>query len=497
MDNFSSNSLDASTDTDSWTFLEEFIAPDAEVSSLAGLLPGNLIHGLFVSQPWHPVPLKYPFLFTDETAGISGEQHLPALPSEISVDASHLNSSNHWNNHRTFNPSDGLLPDMPSKYAKDPQDDFAWNENHKPAEQCRANKNERISVFSKVVHEAYDGTLGLRVISSLFSSGPTEQCLGADIELLYPDSLNVIVGFMNPNARAVDNDAFRKITVTYFGQRLKQDHNARREKKCRVVGEIKCLLSMAENTPLARLQFGCPDKVRVWKLCDGNKANRLRESNWRGLYFKDVSSSSRELKNALSSPLKRALKRAAKKLHPAFPQPPQATRETDIGLSMGKDVHQEALPQEETCLSKQDSCPCIQGHAGMDPRKWWDRLPVSRLPYAGMDAQEPQGLENRLQIGRVIALVDTDRARAASEVAIQLLDDGSRESKVDTLFGSMQAVMRHCEHHTCLQCARSLSPLQVNCLKENRTCRQVPWPIHSWPSCSRSERCLTATIGLS
>ena len=416
MDNFTNNSFDASTDHDSWTFLEEFIAPDAEVSSLSGLVPGNLIRGHFVSQPWHPVRLKYRFLFTDETADISGEQDLPTLQGEISMGTSHLDSSHQWNNLRTFNPSYGSLSETQS-LAKDPRDVFPWNENLK---QYLVKKDETIGVFSKVGHEAYDGTLGLSAISSLFSSVVTEDCLGGDIELLYPHSLNVVVGFMNPNARAVDNDAFRKIAVTYFGQRLKQDYNARREKKCRVVGEIKCLLFMAKNTPLARLQFRCPDTVRVWRLCDGNNNVRLRESNWRGLYFKDVCSSSRELKNALSSPLKRAFKRAAKELHPASPQPPQATRGKDIGSMMGRDVDEEALSQQETCLPKQDTCPCIQGHAGMDQRKWWDRLPISQLPYAGMDAQEPQGLEDELQIGRVIALVDTDKARAASEVAIQL-----------------------------------------------------------------------------
>ena len=170
--------------------------------------------------------------------------------------------------------------------------------------------------------------------------GIFDYCRGELIEQMYPDSLNFILGVayfdMNPSIpsnRVADNREFRNFFAAYFQHRLTNPsfvsslHGKQGRVIYRVIGEIQAIFTEALRCiELPRLTGRRPVKVNIWKKVSPN--GHLRESTWKDFLYKNLAEDtaepqmSKELREALSTPLKTTLKA----LYP--PQQPAATRST-------------------------------------------------------------------------------------------------------------------------------------------------------------------------
>mmetsp|Transcript_11200 Transcript_11200/g.21339 ORF Transcript_11200/g.21339 Transcript_11200/m.21339 type:complete len:745 (+) Transcript_11200:225-2459(+) len=231
-----------------------------------------------------------------------------------------------------------------------------------------------------------------------------DNVLGSDIIKSDPKSMHFIVGAsyfdMNPsdpNDCVGDNKQFRAIIVSYFQERLldrdyveslTQDNTV----VYKVVGEIPGLLHQARNTPLERLGGAqLPNCVRIWKKYE--KVS-LKESTWKGFHFRDVSQDEKELKNALSSPLKIELKKL-------FPQQnaDQPTEPPDVPI-----VHPSA-PVDPPVQAQRS----VQGAGRQAP----NRAVVNRAPERHSESRElnmdHDSLIDRPIVNRLVDPVIRDR----------------------------------------------------------------------------------------
>ena len=222
-----------------------------------------------------------------------------------------------------------------------------------------------------------------------------DNVLGRDIIKSDPNSMHFVVGASyfdknpsDPNDCVGDNKQFRAIIVSYFEQRLKDrqyvDTLITSDNKVvyKVVGEIPGVLLKAQNTPLERQGGGhLPNCVRIWKKYE--KAS-LKESTWKEFHFRDISQEEKELKNALSSPLKIELEKL-------FPQR-NAERITDPS-SAPVDPPVSAPLFSEGVVEAASSRPVINHHV--------DFTAVERYSETGELNMDQETLMNRPAIGAI------------------------------------------------------------------------------------------------